>query len=70
MHVVFKKASFKARLSIGSALVPLGVVNACPTQFDEARGVTRIFRPMDRLLLCRKKTGNVFIDGSSEVLIT
>ncbi len=70
MHVVFKKASFEARSIIGSALVLLGVVKACPTEFDEARGVTRIFRPMRKLLLCWKKTGKVFIDGSNKVLIT
>jgi hypothetical protein len=39
-----------------------------------ANGVTRIFRPMGKLRLCRRKTmgktGKTFIDGPNKVLIT
>lgn len=40
---------------------------------ETVRGATRMFRPMGKLLLCRKKTmgkmGKVFIDGPNKVLI-
>jgi hypothetical protein len=56
------------RLGFGVVLI---ILTPTPHSYS---GVTRIFRPVGKLRLFRKKTmgkmGKVFIDGPNEVLIT